>query len=264
MAARSPLKKSPAPAQAPAASAVLKPKAVKTVPTAAVPSRKVPAHAKPAARQEKASKPAVRPEATVPVASKAGSQPTSAETLTSVAVPSIPAAGAPVLEPVVEVDLSGFAVVKYNHYKKAYAVDRAGTLAWKDIDDEYCISFAFGDDCKVFLHLEPDDATNAPLQLEPDGKFAGVIAGSSYVLRVIAGEEFAAAASEVSTAAAGSQSVGSGLSFVKGRAPGDFTSAKGSEITRQMLALSVDQLGSEQHKAMLEARDLEDLLFGGL
>ncbi len=51
---------------------------------------------------------------------------------------------------------------------------------------------------------------------------------------------------------------------MKGRTPGDYTSAKGAEITKQMLRMSVDELGSEKHKAMLEARDLEDLLFGGV
>ncbi len=145
----------------------------------------------------------------------------------------------------------------YSHYRKSFPINDAGELSWKDIDDQYCIDYALGDGCLPFLSL-PDDA---PCSRNSDGKFVGMRAGCVYQLSVQEDPARAAAYAAAVQAAAARQAASSTKSPV-----GVSGNAAVGRITEQLKALKAEDRtghGSAEFRALLEARDLEDLLFSG-
>lgn len=143
--------------------------------------------------------------------------------------------------------------VKYNHYNQSFPLTHGGKLDWQTIDEQYCISFvykgAFGkslvrtSDGHVFLH----DASET---------FMGLVGGDQYDLVV---KEDEAAEEEARK--------GAERKVYRGRDDGvGVTGASnGSKlVTQELKGLSIEELraGGDRYKALLEARDLEDVLYG--
>ncbi len=168
--------------------------------------------------------------------------------------------------------------VRYSHYCKSFTVTD-GVLQFGPIDSEYCISFVFKGAFGARLALEepgggrvPKLADGAepiwagPLSREEDeegdtvvvGTFGGVEPEQTYQL-FIEEDEGAEAAARAA-----------GLSGTQGIRRGNDAGAIGgvtsgsAAITAELKGLSVEELREqgEKYKALLEARDLEDCLYG--
>ena len=168
--------------------------------------------------------------------------------------------------------------VRYSHYCKSFTVTD-GVLQFGPIDSEYCISFVFKGAFGARLALEepgggrvPKLADGAepiwagPLSREEDeegdtvvvGTFGGVEPEQTYQL-FIEEDEGAEAAARAA-----------GLSGTQGIRRGNDAGAIGgvtsgsAAITAELKGLSVEELREQgdKYKALLEARDLEDCLYG--
>ncbi|KAL1524850.1 hypothetical protein AB1Y20_019730 [Prymnesium parvum] len=143
--------------------------------------------------------------------------------------------------------------VKYNHYNKEFALGEGGKLAWAAIDDEYCLSFVFkGSFGKTLV----DTANGREFAPDESGVFCGLSGGCQYDLVVT---EDAAAEAQARKAQGGSKSYSaSAAADVSG------ATAASQQLTRELKGLSVDEIraGSDRYRALIEARDLEDVLYG--
>ena len=148
---------------------------------------------------------------------------------------------------------SGSAVVRWNHYRKAFRVHN-GVIRFADIDEEYSFSFvyrgAFG------RRLRQGGLGGAYLQGDLD-----------YFIRAEAGDtaEYAIEVEEDPVAGVGAE----GLRLCDGpaapRRPLQPAMLRGSRqvelITQQLLQMDVRNLQDEEARRLREARDLEDILF---
>jgi len=148
---------------------------------------------------------------------------------------------------------SGSAVVRWNHYRKAFRVHN-GVIRFADIDEEYSFSFvyrgAFG------RRLRQGGLGGAYLQGDQD-----------YFIRAEAGDtaEYAIEVEEDPVAGVGAE----GLRLCDGpaapRRPLQPAMLRGSRqvelITQQLLQMDVRNLQDEEARRLREARDLEDILF---
>ena len=210
--------------------------------------------------------------------------------------PASAAVAAPAPAPGPPADVVGQIKVRYNHYCQSFDVVN-GKLDWSKIDDSYCISFVFKGD---FIPRLLPEASGGDVQrpaLQEDGEAvlleggcltrhtdeegdlvtAGTFAGLSLlndkgemmVYQLAIDEDDAAelaAEAKKRAAAALSRAGASG----PGLAPGVGQAAVGgltcgsAHVTTELKKLSLDELreGSDRYKALLEARDLEDVLYG--
>ena len=188
--------------------------------------------------------------------------------------------------------------VNYSHYKRDFALQVGGTLPFATIDEQYCISFVFEGNFSVAL--QPLDTTTAqplpppagaPLRptaeggggvvaaegggSKPGGKgkgtFRGLQGGAAFSLVV---EEDAAAEAEAraadpgrssyKAAAAPPPSQGSRAKPLGGRS--DDGSTRAAELLQGELdSLDADEVRgrSQRYLELREARDLQDVVFGG-
>lgn len=142
--------------------------------------------------------------------------------------------------------------IKYNHYNKPFLLAKGGKLAWESIDEEYCIGFVFkGSFGKTLTH----HASGQVIHHDSDGFFAGLQGEEQYELTITEDEE----AEAVARAAKG------GNKSYKAR-ENDLTGVTTASrmVTEELKGLSVEELraSSDRYKALLEARDLEDVLYG--
>ena len=165
--------------------------------------------------------------------------------------------------------------VRYNHYKSDFAVV-GGRLDFRVVDAEYAISFAFKGMCtcklrsqkgveiaperfRVGKDMDGDPAAFGTFQLEEeegaDGGGGGGMA--EYVLVVEEDPELANAPRRVYDASGTTKAVG-GL-------PGLGSSSGSAAVTQELKSLSADELreAGPRYRALLEARDCEDVLFSG-
>ena len=235
--------------------------AKRPIPAASAPKKKMPAAKADAAGSSRSPPPAAHPPATASTAESG---------------PAVDFAPAPPPPQVGEVH------IRYNHYCKPFEVVD-GVLAWSKIDEDYCISFVFKGG--FVPHLLPEQAGSgrvpklvdgAPailpdggaLRREVDaegepcmvGTFSGVQlvdeAGAPRTYQLFVDED-----AEAEEAARGGAPP-SGYRAAETAALGPNRAS--AALTAELKNLSVDELrdGSDRYKALLEARDLEDCLYG--
>ena len=148
-----------------------------------------------------------------------------------------------------------------------------GVLEWGDIDEKYALSFVFKGSFVPRLvaadgtELRPDgggltrgvDEEGDPTT---EGQFSGVALvddqGAQAVYELLVDEDEGAEA-------ASRAAQGGARGFRREPAGGGGCVTSGSAaLTRELKGMSVDELreGGERYKALLEARDLEDVLYG--
>ena len=178
--------------------------------------------------------------------------------------------------------------VQYSHYDKQFPI-KDGLLKWEDIDDEYCISFAFKGDWAVSLSTKWPDGSQTFIY--PDGgvltrdtdedSFTGTFKGllleegegeevrqRVYQLHVEEDPKLARAemkrqkeAFEARKGAAGPLA-GGGSNDHSILGP----SMAQSRLTAELKSMSADELaeGGERYKQLLEARELEACMQEGM
>lgn len=239
---------------------------------------------------------AIAHEASAPAPASASAAVFAHEASAPAPTPASAAVAAPAPAPGPPADVVGQVKVRYNHYCQSFDVVN-GKLDWSKIDDSYCISFVFKGD---FIPRLLPEASGGDVQrpaLQEDGEAvlleggcltrhtdeegdlvtAGTFAGLSLlndkgemmVYQLAIDEDDAAelaAEAKKRAAAALSRAGASG----PGLAPGVGQAAVGgltcgsAHVTTELKKLSLDELreGSDRYKALLEARDLEDVLYG--
>jgi hypothetical protein len=178
----------------------------------------------------------------------------------------------------VESAVPGTVTVKYSHYTHSFDT-LGGELSWTVVEEEFCLPFAFKGAFQLELYdRKPGEKGALPVSVrmvekeggeekEGDegaesrtvGAFWGLENGAVYWLHVVedpreAEKEALAAAAR--RASAPPQECGCPM---KGkRAVGD--------LSGELRSLSVEELKErgDSYKLLVEARDLEDLLFGGM
>lgn len=143
-------------------------------------------------------------------------------------------------------------MVKYNHYNQIFPLSRKGELDWEVVDEQYCISFVFkGAFGKKLRHV----AEGNLVEHDEHGHFCGLIDGAQYELVVTEDEK----AEEEARLKQGDKP----RRKLTDNSVSGITNAS-KLLTEELKGLSVEELraGSDRYKALLEARDLEDCLYG--
>jgi hypothetical protein len=154
-------------------------------------------------------------------------------------------------------------LIKYSHYTEKFEA-RDGVVRWADIDASYCISAVFGgkpsrrvrrlngewfaEEAKedkliadYFLGFDPTPGIEYLLVVEEDPKHRSGSAPKAY--RANSREK----------------------SVVLGKGNGTASANQQSLLTSELKAMTSEQLkeGGEEYKKLIEARDLEEVLFSG-
>jgi len=141
-------------------------------------------------------------------------------------------------------DNIGSATVKYNHYGDSFGT-KNGILLWETVDEKYCISFVFKGNYVVQLKA----ADGTVLDKSEEGGFSPIEDGGVYQL--VVEEDPEEVAKQVTR------------TYVAPKDDGIKKKQGVSNITGDLKKMSIDQLQEkgEEYKQMIEARDLEDILY---
>ena len=143
-------------------------------------------------------------------------------------------------EPVV-----GESMIKFNHYKKMFK-HTDGVIPWDDIEEQYAFSYGYVGNYKLKLRKEKEK--DIFLKCE-DKKFYGLEVGTVYMIEIENDEE---AESKVEK------------KTYKALAPVNNTKTTAKDLlTNELKNMSADELreAGDKYKEILEARELEDVLF---
>jgi hypothetical protein len=143
-------------------------------------------------------------------------------------------------------------MVKYNHYKEKFLVTD-GVLKEEDIDEQYCLSFVFKGNYALQIREEKDPERRY-LPKQPDGikkAWIGVEEGKVYVLEVDEDAEIEAERKKNAKP----------IEFFKPDKLKENGRING--ITAQLKGMSLNELKEkgDKYKELIEARDLEDILY---
>ena len=175
--------------------------------------------------------------------------------------------------------------IKFNHYNKEFPIHN-GVLKWTDVDIEYAFSFVYKGDYTRDLTLIPSVDSHTHSNLIPlDDRFHKYIPAADpddqpydnrqncardekgdYFISIMIGQEFRVCVVEDPILGIGAE----GLRIYD--SPIKLTSedknpclVSGNRavglISRELRALDVEKLSSDEAKDLLEKRDLEDILF---
>ena len=148
--------------------------------------------------------------------------------------------------------VKGMVTVKYNHYKEKFPI-LDGILQEADIDEQYCLSFVFKGDYHLHIRDEKDPEKRYQPK-HPDGLKAWVDCedGKTYIIEV----------DEDPVLEAERRKNSKPIQFYK---PEENLKKNNriDGITNQLKGMSLDELKEkrEKYKELLEARDLEDILY---
>jgi len=148
--------------------------------------------------------------------------------------------------------------VRFNHYRKQFPV-RNGVLLFEDIDREYAFSFVYRGQFARLLRLDGAEEDLPSLQSSEDSNyFLGVDPNLSYRIFI---EEDPKAGVGVDGLA-----IHEGPLKFDSRTGGDTSkemreNRQVKEITETLKKMDVKNLHSAEAKQLLEARDLEDILY---
>ena len=138
-------------------------------------------------------------------------------------------------------------------------------MKWSDIDDEYCFSFvykgAFQREICVLVPRDPKTGVKPEgLRMQRDDVgdfFIGVVPGESYEVIVIEDEAAGIGADGIRL-----NDGPLNLSNSKRNQPGPRSgNAAVADITKELLAMDVKNLHTDEARRLREARDVEDVLF---
>jgi hypothetical protein len=165
----------------------------------------------------------------------------------------------------------GRVIVRLNHYGKTFPIHN-GVLQWKDIDEEYALSFAYKGNFIRTIYQLPKikegenlyrriasvensaiDETFIPLQHDTEYQyFLDAVIGEEYLLKV---EEDPDLVQETSQS--------SKIIFDKEMTP-SLPNRAVHLLTNELKGIAPKDLNSDLAKDLIERRDIEDVLFSGL
>lgn len=145
-------------------------------------------------------------------------------------------------------------MVKYNHYKEKFSVVD-GVLKEADIDEQYCLSYAFKGNYLMMLREDNKDPDRKYLEKLPEGDDKGWInvqLDKVYVVEIEEDPEEEAERRKNSKP----------IQFYKAEDQPK-KNARIDGITNQLKGMSLDELKDKgaKYKELIEARDLEDILY---
>jgi len=168
--------------------------------------------------------------------------------------------------------------IKYNHYKNSFELGIGGTLAWGQVDDMFALSFVFKGNFGVRLLEAGAEPGQVGVERDAHGIFHRLRGGATYTVTIEEDEAAEAEArgqqgggttrlSAADLAATQMASLKMSKKLTKG-VPGrsDDGSSQTSKLLRDELRnLSADEIkeGSERFRALREASDFQDVVFGG-
>lgn len=158
---------------------------------------------------------------------------------------------------------SGQAMVRFNHYRKTFQV-KNGVLQFCDIDSEYSFSFVYRGNFKRFLRLDGDEEAASLASDEHMNYFIGVRPDLAY--RIIVEEDPVAGVGAVGLRLR-DEPLGAASSFSSSTSSrSQLNDVKANRqvalITAQLLTMPVEELHGAEARALREARDIEDVLYG--
>jgi hypothetical protein len=156
---------------------------------------------------------------------------------------------------------TGHAKVKFSHYNKSFPVHN-GIIKWADIDEEYCISFAYRGNYGRILH------PLATVEGEHSESIIGDESGS-YFLHAMNKGEYRLEVVEDPAAGIGAEGLRTNTgpllatTLATVQQPIRSTTRAMDSLTAELKSIAVTELGGAHAKDLLERRDLEDILFSG-
>lgn len=167
----------------------------------------------------------------------------------------------------------GVVKIRFNHYNKAFPIHN-GVLKWTDVDEEYCLSFAYkGDYTRDLYQNVQSDAveSNHPKTAAP--KMTQIYAlrdeKGVYFLDLVSNDQYMLQLTEDPNC----------IDSTPGKPKPTFTATELEElnpdrkvaqanravqlITDELKGMKTSDLGGAQAKDLIERRDLEDILFSG-
>ncbi|EAR84500.2 hypothetical protein TTHERM_00655280 (macronuclear) [Tetrahymena thermophila SB210] len=144
------------------------------------------------------------------------------------------------------VPVPGKVTIKYNHYNNQFDI-LDGKLKFSDIDEQYCFSFVFKGNYQLVLK----HATSKEVQKSSNKIFENLIDGQAYVVEVIEDEE--ESKKEISKPYYASQKEESQKQ----------NNGRINNLTNELKGMSIEELKQkgDKYKELIEARDLEDILY---
>jgi hypothetical protein len=153
----------------------------------------------------------------------------------------------------------GAATVRFNHYRKQFAV-RNGVVLFEDIDREYSFSFVYKGKFTRYLRLDGDEDGPPCSSSEDYNFFLGVDPKLSYRIFVEEDPE-AGVGVDGLTIHEGPLRLGTGDTSVHTPQLEKQENRKVRDITESLKKMEVKDLHSAEAKQLREARDLEDILY---
>jgi len=158
----------------------------------------------------------------------------------------------------------GFVTVRFNHYCKKFPIHN-GVLSWTHVDDEYSFSFVYrGQYRRDLFKLSASSSTATKAEDAVTRDCVG-----DFFVGLFDGDELKVEVEEDKEAGIGAEGLRIRDEKLSATALGQINSPGGlakkssqvADITKQLLAMNVDELHSEKAKELREARDVEDILF---
>lgn len=162
--------------------------------------------------------------------------------------------------------ISGQTMIRFNHYQKLFPIHN-GVLRFKDVDEEYSFSFVYkGKYTRKILYLPDPDPFGRPTEntsqvlmkcCDNMEYFIGLSPNEQYKVEVEEGEE--------GVGIDGLEIRDGPLLAINSTQQATPQSQAGNQavqdITQTLLKMDVNDLHNDEAKQLIEARDLEDVLF---
>eukprot|EP00039_Didymoeca_costata_P010182 m.136365 g.136365 ORF g.136365 m.136365 type:complete len:266 (+) comp14731_c0_seq1:1812-2609(+) len=148
---------------------------------------------------------------------------------------------------------TGITILRYNHYRHEFEITvPPGTLSVEDVNERFCFSYGFKGNYKIQLREGPESG-GGPYAERNETNFCTLKLDTEYWCEIDEDKEWLA----------NEEKKGPKKVY---KAPTEKKTTRETErITQQLKSLSADELRAQgaEYKQMIEARDVEDILYGG-